>query len=453
MAMVEPSSIPWFIAFMRLHCRGLIPTVTPSEFMPGHKELAEFWGPRSPLGFTFSDHGLPGYEIYVRQLFSRVLQLPWPSTGVLPFNFARGLLVEALGVEVNWAEFGYRATHPHQSHSGIPRVLPEYRGLVRPLRALALVMPRAHIPSPLAERIARHLNEHGGGTTIFEDTLLIEGPSSPVAPVTPTIHVASKHPAPAQSTRIVNGGEGCSRECTARALQLPSAPGMDSPSDVPPVQEPAPDVEPAVKTEFPADNVPAAAHLQNGQSQSEGNNGGPVTFDQSAVSALLLLRPSFKASVDNERTRLHMASLGIGKPVTHLRKCFHEHRGRLRLLERKVSEKSRSHDKAVSELRRARDQLKAAKVNLNAQGKKDDMATANSSLKMYEELVDIWTENVSLAYTKLETSELKLKMQKEGLAKTQDDLTAAQVLFKEKTRKIEKSLAHLHALSTALGRL
>lgn len=146
MAMVEPSSIPWFIAFMRLHCRGLIPTVTPSEFMPGHKELAEFWGPRSPLGFTFSDHGLPGYEIYVRQLFSRVLQLPWPSTGVLPFNFARGLLVEALGVEVNWAEFGYRATHPHQSHSGIPRVLPEYRGLVRPLRALALVMPRAHIP-------------------------------------------------------------------------------------------------------------------------------------------------------------------------------------------------------------------------------------------------------------------------------------------------------------------
>lgn len=44
--------------------------------------------------------------------------------------------------------------------------------------------------SPLAERIARHLNEQGGGTTIFEDTLLIEGPVSPVAPVTPTNHVA-----------------------------------------------------------------------------------------------------------------------------------------------------------------------------------------------------------------------------------------------------------------------
>lgn len=145
MAMVEPSSLPWFVACMRLHNRGVIPSVTPSEFMPGHKALAAFWGPRSSLGYIFNDHGVPAYEIYVRQLFSRVLQLPWPMSAVLPFHFARGLLVEALGVEVNWATFGYNSTHPHQSNSSIPRILPEFRALVSPLPALAIVMPAVDI--------------------------------------------------------------------------------------------------------------------------------------------------------------------------------------------------------------------------------------------------------------------------------------------------------------------
>ena len=145
MTVVEPSSIEWFVAYMRLHNRGCIPTVTPSEFMPGRRALAAFWGPRSSLGFMFNDQGVPAYEVYVRSLFSRVLQLPWPMSGVLPFHFARGLMVEALGVEVNWAEFGYRSTHPHQSHSGIPRILPEFAALITPLPPLAIVMPHADI--------------------------------------------------------------------------------------------------------------------------------------------------------------------------------------------------------------------------------------------------------------------------------------------------------------------
>ena len=60
--------------------------------------------------------------------------------------------------------------------------------------------------SPLAARIAGHLNEQGGGIANMENTLDLdeqgggitnmeitlpdEGQSSPVAPFTPTVHVA-----------------------------------------------------------------------------------------------------------------------------------------------------------------------------------------------------------------------------------------------------------------------
>ncbi|KAG0618995.1 hypothetical protein M758_4G108000 [Ceratodon purpureus] len=59
-------------------------------------------------GFTFMDQGIPAYEVYVRQLFVRVHQLLWPISGVLPFYFASHLLVEALGIEVNWADYASR---------------------------------------------------------------------------------------------------------------------------------------------------------------------------------------------------------------------------------------------------------------------------------------------------------------------------------------------------------
>ena len=143
--MVEVSSFNWYVAYMRLHSRGVIPTVTPAEYMPSRRALAGFFTHRIGHGYVFSDHGLPEYELYVRELYSRVLQLPWPLTSVMPSEFARGLLVEAMGVEVNWAEFAFRQAHPRPALSGAPRILPEYTALSDPLPPLAIVMPRAHL--------------------------------------------------------------------------------------------------------------------------------------------------------------------------------------------------------------------------------------------------------------------------------------------------------------------
>ena len=76
------------------------------------------------------------------ELYSRVLQVEWPANGVIPFHFARGLMAEAMGVDVNWAEFGFKMTHPHQARSKVPRVLPEFQYLDRPLHPLHKIVPR-----------------------------------------------------------------------------------------------------------------------------------------------------------------------------------------------------------------------------------------------------------------------------------------------------------------------
>lgn len=144
MALPETCTVPWFVEFMRLCNRGLTPTVTPTEFMPSKRALLEFMGPKVGHGYTFHDQGVPEYALYVEELFRRVLQQPWPITGVLPFHFSRGLLAEAMGVEVNWAEFAFRATHPHQSRSTVPRLLPEFANLAAPLPPLNVIMPLTH---------------------------------------------------------------------------------------------------------------------------------------------------------------------------------------------------------------------------------------------------------------------------------------------------------------------
>lgn len=113
MTTAEPSSIAWFVSHMRLNSIGVTPTVTPTELMPSRPELAEFCGPKYRSGYVFHNHESTAYEEYVRELFVRVLQTQWPLNHVLPFHFARGLVAEAKGDKVNWAEYAFRGTHLH----------------------------------------------------------------------------------------------------------------------------------------------------------------------------------------------------------------------------------------------------------------------------------------------------------------------------------------------------
>lgn len=137
----EVASIPWFVEFMRLHNAGLIPGVSPADMLPSRPDISSFFGPKHGSGYIFDNHDSPEYEQYVRELFKRVLQLNWPVGNILPYGFARALVGEASGLEIDWAEFAYKQTHPHQSHSGVPRVLIEFSSLASPLPPLRKIIP------------------------------------------------------------------------------------------------------------------------------------------------------------------------------------------------------------------------------------------------------------------------------------------------------------------------
>ena len=139
----EAASMPWLCEYMRLRSWGLTPPVSPLECMASRPSLAEFFGPRTASGYTFFDHDSTKYAAYVKELYIRVLQQPWPISGVVPFHFACGLLAEANGQEVNWAEFSFKQIHPYQSDSRVPRVLPQFADLVEPLEDLEPTIPRA----------------------------------------------------------------------------------------------------------------------------------------------------------------------------------------------------------------------------------------------------------------------------------------------------------------------
>ena len=157
MAIPESSSLAWFVQFMRLSNEGLIPTVTPTECMPSRDAQDEFWGEKVGSGYKFHDQGVPEYLNYVQDLFARVLQQPRLVKGVLPFHFSRGLLAEAMGVQVNWAEFAFKATRPHQSQTDVPRLLHEFANLTAPLPPLQTIMPltnREVSPSDLSHCVS-----------------------------------------------------------------------------------------------------------------------------------------------------------------------------------------------------------------------------------------------------------------------------------------------------------
>ena len=154
MAPPEAASILWFVQYMGLPNVGIIPSVTPTEYLPSREALADFFGPKVNSGYTFDNFGDLMYEAYVMELYTRVLQVEWPANGVVTFHFARGLMSEAMDVDVNWAEFGFKMTHPHQSRSKGTRVLPLFENLDRPLPPLSKIVPRTRFnqvispPSP-----------------------------------------------------------------------------------------------------------------------------------------------------------------------------------------------------------------------------------------------------------------------------------------------------------------
>ena len=190
-----------------------------------------------------------------------------------------------------------------------------------------------------------------------------------------------------------------------------------------------------------------------GQNVSDPKVRAPVTLDVAEISALALLRTAITCSVENERVRLLMVQMDLGRSVGKLRKSLTEQRLRLTVLERKALEKSRSHDRAKAQFRRAREIMNANKLDIGASVRKHGGSVGNSGMRMSEQLVNSWMDNVAAAAKKVDSWELKLELQKELVAKTTEELAAAEDVLQEKVEVLDESLTHLHALAGFLASL
>ncbi|KAG0578021.1 hypothetical protein KC19_5G198400 [Ceratodon purpureus] len=393
---MEAASMPWFIHFMRLNSRGLTPTVTMTEDMPSRVAVAQFLGPKHRSGYIFDDQGMPEYESYVRELFRRVLQLPWPVSNTMPFHFARGMLAEAMGVEMNWAEFAYRSTHPHQSNARFPRVLLEFEEITEPLEPLIVVMPRVNIEgySPLSKADSQNARR------------LLSNPQAHLIPTTSSPNASTARPKGLDMT----GGRGKEKHIEMLPAERPS---------------------------------------ERGECSRKGN----CTIDESAAMGLILLRPSFNGTVEAERQRFIAARHDIGKPLHNLRSEIAEDKDRLKFLERKVAEKISSYERASEEYGQARDLYAAARFDQGQPASRDQKTAMKRMTKIRENLIANCFANLEGANTRLASWEFKMKRQNERIAKQTTELQAAEKVYAEKLTILDNSLVHLEAVAIVLADL
>lgn len=179
----------------------------------------------------------------------------------------------------------------------------------------------------------------------------------------------------------------------------------------------------------------------------------PISLDVSALSPMALLRPSFLVAVNNERVRLQRVREDLGESVGRTRHCLTEQRERLNVLQRKVVEKSRSHDRAADQFRRAREYLKATKLDDGASTTKEPPSVKKPPNRMCEHLVASRLDNVAVSYSQLQFWELKMQRQKDVVARTSEELTAAEQSLQEKLEVLDTALGKLHSVANLLGGL
>ena len=171
--------------------------------------------------------------------------------------------------------------------------------------------------SPLAASIARHLNAEGGNSVRAE-----------VPPAVGEGHRVSINLAPADAGFTKFTWDGAQ----------------------------------FVKSEVPKEDPAPGLRFEGRDHNKNSNDRGSVIMEGAAVSALVMLRPNVTSALQNERDRLRKVRIELQEPVEIIRRSLNEHTQRLKLVEQKVAEKARVHERALGHFRRARDAFNSAKL-------------------------------------------------------------------------------------------
>ncbi|KAG0593968.1 hypothetical protein M758_UG036200 [Ceratodon purpureus] len=309
-------------------------------------------------------------------------------------------MAEAADLEVNWAEFAYKQTHPHQSHSAEPRILPAFEDLDAPLPPLTKVVPL--LGSKVLEKRILNLASNSEAVEAVE--------------VTPG------------STPVANADD---------------------------VQHPPPTVESSANLYV---DVKIGSALPGSSSliQSPINpfrQGFPPLL-AADVSGLSVVRPAVLEILDSKIMKLRESRHDGFNVVAIAQRRLDEEMERLDFVTRKVHEKNESYEKASAEHNRARDMLALAIIdesNVNSADRKQ--STRIFSTRICESLVQSWADNAMIADQSRGAWDFKFRRQSALVAKMQTDMTATRVTYRGSCTVIDAEIAHLHATIEFLNSL
>ena len=142
----------WFEKCMLLPACGFIPSHPAYRNVSPPCDVVQRWGEKTGVhGYPFRESDGEDYHLYVEELYNRVHQRPMPER-LLPLHFARGLLEESRGSQVNWVAFAVKRCFAHHKRTQF-QPLPQYANVKA---ALPWVNPKV---MPLATESDRELTE------------------------------------------------------------------------------------------------------------------------------------------------------------------------------------------------------------------------------------------------------------------------------------------------------
>ncbi|KAG0596762.1 hypothetical protein M758_UG283300 [Ceratodon purpureus] len=295
-----------------------------------------------------------------------------------------------MGVDVNWAEFAFTQTHTHERHIPVPRLLPEFEGLMEPLTPLKKVIPFENFTDPVHAK-----------TTVVE--------------LGPTLHSIPAHP----------------------ASGIPPKP--NEPSSITPIED--------TKTIFmyPTQQLSPIAGMDNTEASP--------SVEDAAMLSLKALKGPVHTIVDEEQIRLRTARHKVYDPVAIIAQHLEEEKELLKHVNTKLTENKDSFNRAAEEyeklcslLNNARGDPLSSLCSYGSDGVKDNH-------HIIESLVIACSKIVDMARKQVGVWEFKSQRQYMIVEKLALDLSTAEAKYREVCHELDSEVDNMRALVIYLNRL
>ena len=128
----------WYRDTLCLSSDGFLPSKGERHLYPKSECRERLGSPNSVGAYPWRHRGGVEYVQYVKELYERVHQKKLYPSDMLPWHFARGLLAQEDGMQVDWAEYAAR-NRRGAKRNAMMKPLKKYSNLRRPV-------PFTHVP-------------------------------------------------------------------------------------------------------------------------------------------------------------------------------------------------------------------------------------------------------------------------------------------------------------------